>query len=347
MKHSIYLVMILCCFNSCIKDEIENNNSAIFDTIWQEMDEKYGGFGVRNIDWEEIYQMYSPLVSDNMSEIELFGVCTEMLDVFDDQHIFLSTEEGEGGLGFASGKNGDETIAEKEFSLKNVMDNYLDPGFYNDNFGEDNDVEIQFVYGTISDGRIGYIYFPHFEPSSNDWHKQIDGALAELTDTEGIIVDVRNNSGGFPVVDRYVAKRFMNKEAHIFSIQTRNGPLHADFDEPTKYFSTPSDNAYSKPIVALINKSTVSAGEEFMLYLESQEHVTVLGSRTSNAFSGVSFERFLPNGWRYGLPVQLYKYPDGSSPEGIGIIPDIEMKNDSIDVVNGIDKILEEAIMRL
>lgn len=346
MKYATAL-LIMCLFTSCIKDDIESNNTAIFDAIWQEMDAKYGGFGVRDINWEESYQIYSPRVSDDLSNIELFKVCTEMLDVFDDQHIFLSTEEGQSGLGFSSGKDGDETLAEKEFSLKNVIDNYLEPGFFNDNFGDEEDVEIQFVYGRISGENIGYIYFPHFEPSSNDWHKQIDDALVELIDTEGIILDVRNNSGGFPVVDRYVAKRFMKEEFHTFSIQTRNGPLHTDFDEPTKYFSTPSENAYTKPIISLINKSTVSAGEEFMLYLESQEHVTVLGSRTSNAFSGVSFERFLPNGWRFGMPVQLYTYPDGSSPEGVGIIPDIEMKNDSIDVINGIDRILEEAIMRL
>jgi len=92
------------------------------------------------------------------------------------------------------------------------------------------------------------------------------------------------------------------------------------------------DQQYTKPIVALTNHSTVSAGEEFLLYLITQNHVTVVGDVTSNAFSTTGFDRLLPNGFWYQLSHQLYTYPDGSSPEGTGIIPDIPIVNDSLDV---------------
>jgi len=341
MKKLTIILTATICFWSCIKDDIENSNTKIFETIWEEFDKNYGGFIPRQINWDSTYQVFAPQVSENMSELQLFEVCTSMLDIFDDQHVSLKTREN-GGLGFSSGKTGDETLADKEFRVANVIDNYLESDYFFDDFGQD-DREFQFVYGKLNNENIGYIYLPHFETSSNDWHKQIDDAIETLSDTKGLIVDVRNNGGGFPVIDRYVAKRFMKDEKYIFSIQTRNGPEHNDFDEPTDYFSTPSENTYTKPIIALINKSTVSAGEEFMLYMQSQDHVTVLGSETSNAFSGVSFLRFFPNEWQLRLPVQLYTYPDGSSPEGIGIIPDIYMKNDTLDVANGIDKILENA----
>lgn len=343
---NLYIFIISCCFFlSCIDDNVEESNSAIFDSLWQEFDQKYGGFIPRKVDWDSLYQVYAPLVSDDMDEAAFFGVCTQMLDILDDQHVFLQST-AELGLGFSSGKIGDELVAEEEFRLANVIDNYLEPDLFADNFGQD-DVEYQFVYGILEGHNIGYIYLPHFEESSNNWHHQIDDAIVALSSADGMIVDVRNNGGGIPVADRYVARRFMKDEKYIFSVQTRNGPKHTDFDEATDYFSTPSENTYTKPIVALANKSTVSAGEEFLLFMQSQDHITVMGTETSNAFSGVSFDRFLPNGWRFGLPLQLYTYPDGSSPEGVGIIPDIYIKNDQVMVDNGKDLVLEEAIQML
>ncbi|MFK8057755.1 MAG: hypothetical protein AB8F78_16630 [Saprospiraceae bacterium] len=52
----------------------------------------------------------------------------------------------------------------------------------------------------------------------------------------------------------------------------------------------------------------------------------------------------LPNGWELGFPTQFYLYPDGTSPEGVGIVPDIYLRNDTLDVQNGIDRELEKAI---
>jgi len=265
-----------------------------------------------------------------------------MLDVLDDQHVSMS-DNIEDGKGFASGKNDDELFAEKEFKLKNIVDNYLKDDYTGIIFDEE-DEENQYVYGTIEGQNIGYIYFPHFYESSDEWHKEVDTAIEQLKDTDGLIVDVRNNGGGVPVINRYVARRFMETEKYIFSVQTRNGPEHDDFDAPIKYYSTPEGETYTKPTIALINHSTVSAGEEFMIFLQSQDHINVLGSPTSNAFSTNGFEKFLPNGWNFKFPTQLYLYPDGMSPEGVGIIPDIYRVNDTVEVNLGIDRLLESAV---
>lgn len=75
-----------------------------------------------------------------------------------------------------------------------------------------------------------------------------------------------------------------------------------------------------------------------------QPHVTVVGDTASNAFATETFVRLLPNGWELGFPTQFYLYPDGTSPEGVGIVPDIYLRNDTLDVQNGIDRELEKAI---
>jgi len=152
MKTYIPFTIILVAFASCIKDDVENTNTAVFNAIWEEMDLYYGGFQSRSINWDSTYQVYAPRISEALPEIELFNTCTEMLNILDDQHIFIATRE-EGGLGFSSGKSGDEVLADKEFRLTNVMDNYLAQGFFSDDFGQ-SDIEYQFVYGTIKDENI-------------------------------------------------------------------------------------------------------------------------------------------------------------------------------------------------
>ncbi|MGB1206783.1 MAG: S41 family peptidase [Chitinophagales bacterium] len=339
MKKIIYsiFIIIVSLSQACIKDDVANNNEAIFNYIWTEMDENYGGFIPRKINWDSIYVAYQPLAMASNTEDELWDICTSIIDVFDDQHIAIVDDVGK--KGFASGKIGDELLAEKEFNINVIKEQYLENNFTALSVGDED-----FVYGTIKNKNIGYIYMPHFS-NINDWYFEIDTAIEALLSTDGLIVDIRNNGGGAPLIDRYVASRFIAERKLAFSIQTRNGEAHTDFDEPTVYFAEAAGNQqYTKPTILLINHSTVSAGEEFALFLETQNHITVVGDTTSNAFSTVAFTRFLPNGWRFMFPNQLYSYPDGSSPEGVGIIPDIYFQNDSLDIQNNIDKVLEKGI---
>jgi carboxyl-terminal processing protease len=52
----------------------------------------------------------------------------------------------------------------------------------------------------------------------------------------------------------------------------------------------------------------------------------------------------LPNGWTLNYPCTLTTLADGSSPEGIGTIPEIYVDNTSTDIIEGNDKVLERAI---
>jgi len=339
-KISVLLITSLLFLSGCIKNEIENSNEAIFDYIWTEFDEHYGGFIPRNIDWDAIYATYQPKAVNASSEDELWKVITDMVDELDDQHVGIRN----GAIGHASGKIGDELIAELGFDLAIIKSNYLDPNF---NIITAGNQEEQ-VYGTIKNENIGYIYYPNFGFGNGEWFKEIDNILQTLKDTDGLVLDVRNNGGGNPLANRYAASRFMDDRQLAFKIQTKNGPGHNDFDEGFEYYTDKGgDFQYTKPISVLTNHSTVSAGEEFLLFLETQAHALIIGDSTSNAFSTQSTVRFLQNTWQFTFPTQLYSYPDGSSPEGIGIIPDIPLVNQIEDIAMGIDKVLEKGIDEL
>ncbi len=338
MKTSIlFLLCVLLTLQSCLKDDIGNSNQDVFQFIWDDMDQKYGGFAARGIDWDAAYRTYSPMAAAAETELDLFDACAEMIDILDDQHVFIYSNNLD--TGFASGKKGDEVIAELGFDASVVTRNYVE--VIDSIVVEDE----SFLYGTVSNDNIGYIYIPNFGFEDVRWFEEIDDILFQLKDTEGLILDLRNNGGGSPIIDRYLASRFVLEEKFVFSIQTRNGPERTDFDDPIQYFARQEGaNPYTKSTVLLINHSTVSAGEEFALFLETQPHVTVVGDTTSNAFATETFVRLLPNSWELGFPAQLYLYPDGSSPEGVGIIPDIYLRNDTLDIQNGIDRVLEKGI---
>jgi len=335
------VLLYICCMafalQSCLKDDIGKSQVETFQYIWDELDQNYGGFMPRKVDWNSVYAIYYPKASACTTDLQLFDVCASMLDLLDDQHVFIYSNKLD--KGHASGKEGDELLAEAEFDLSIVKSNYLG------DFELIDVTDEQLVYGEILDKNVGYIYLPSFDFDGVRWFEQIDDVIIDLMETDGLIIDVRNNGGGSPLIDRYIASRFVAEEKYVFSIQSRNGKEQSDFDEPIQYFAIPEGSfQYTKSIAILANHSTVSAGEEFMLFLETQPHVTIVGDSTSNAFATETFVRLIPNSWELGFPSQLYTYPDGSSPEGIGIVPDIYIRNDSIDVQNGIDKVLEKAI---
>jgi C-terminal processing protease CtpA/Prc len=65
---------------------------------------------------------------------------------------------------------------------------------------------------------------------------------------------------------------------------------------------------------------------------------------TTNGAHGTMIGRELINGWFYSLVPQKVELYDGQSYEGIGLAPDVYVKNSLIDIENGIDQTLEEAV---
>ena len=51
-------------------------------------------------------------------------------------------------------------------------------------------------------------------------------------------------------------------------------------------------------------------------------HITRIGENTQGAFSDV-LDRRLPNGWRFGLPNEVYRTQEGTAFDGPGIPPDV------------------------
>jgi len=98
-------------------------------------------------------------------------------------------------------------------------------------------------------------------------------------------------------------------------------------------------------VVELIGPLTISAGETFtQAMMGGTPHVTRIGENTQGVFSDV-LGRSLPNGWRFGLPNEVFRTPQGNTFDGLGIPPDIGVAvfADS-DVTAGKDPVLAKAL---
>jgi hypothetical protein len=312
------------------------NPKDIFDRIWTDFDETYALFDVKGINWNDVYRTFSPLVSSGMSEQQLFDVCAGMLKTLNDAHVYIMSP-------FASSNSGGrfDVVNKEPFSLE-VVKNYLNNGGSSAGDG-------MFLYGTfLGKPRTGYIYIAGFASGSTGtaqsqgWAKAIDGIVQSLADTDSLVLDIRGNRGGLPANVDFIAGRFASVQKDYVVIRTKNGSGRNDFSSSLSNAVKPAGSRYTKPIVLLTNKQTISGGEWFTLALRTQSHVTHAGGKTNGAFS-LSLERSVINGWIYSVSVQKVTDVAGICYEGIGITPEHEEANTEAELAAGKDRQLEYA----
>ena len=71
-------------------EDYENSPKGVFEQLWGVLDEHYCFFKQKDVDWNEIHFRYGAMVSDRMTDEELFSVCSDMLDELKDGHTNLS-----------------------------------------------------------------------------------------------------------------------------------------------------------------------------------------------------------------------------------------------------------------
>ena len=198
-------------------------------------------------------------------------------------------------------------------------------------------------YGTLA-GNLGYIHLGDFIPSRKYFEDALDQIIAKLKDTDGLVIDIRDNPGGNDVAAQYVAGRFAAERKLYMNVRKKSGPGPNDFTQAIPWHVEPTGGTrYTKPIVLLTSRWTQSAGETFTLAMQELTNVTQLGDFTSGAFSD-NIARELPNGWFCFMSIGDYRAADGESYEGIGVKPDLWLVNSKQDILSGKDRTLEKAL---
>jgi carboxyl-terminal processing protease len=334
----LLVIMILAC--SCtdilLGEDEDNNPENIFELFWTDFDLHYSLFEIRNLKWDSIYDVYRPQVTQQTSSPKLRSIFVEMIEYLDDSHTALYTNGmGDYTSGFALGAK----AIKEEFSINLIKLNYTD-GL------ETVKGEGDMAFGSIKGKDIGYISIRKME--GDDPEGAITNVLHELANHKAIIVDIRTNDGGDGGYAKTIAGAFSDGEYFISTVQTRNGPSHSDFDAITReYTQRTGAIQYLKPVILLTDRATISAGDYFALNMRAFHHVTIVGDSTAGDLSSKSMRKFLPNGWSYHYSIQMRLLPDGTSLDGIGVVPDIYVKNSKQDIQSGTDRVLNTAILYL
>lgn len=339
-KISILTIFAIAVFTSCQKTflgpVVSNSPVNNFEEMWKGYDAWYGGFNVRNINWDSVHNALRPQVNNNMTNQQLYEVLSKMITPFNDIHAFLQpTSDGlpryESSAFFRNHK------VQEDFSIAVVKQNYL-PSLVT--------IDDKLHYGILSNN-IGYLHFGEFGMSMNFYQQKLPQIMHALKGTKAMVVDIRNHAGGDDEVSRYIAGWFA-KDRHLFmTTRKRNGPGHNDFTAPNSwYVDKQGDYQYTNPVVLLTTRWTASAGETFTWAMNTQAHVTQMGDTTAGGFTDV-ISRELPNGWLYFVGVGDYRNAEGKSEEGVGVVPKIYAVNTKTDILAGEDKVLEKAIETL
>jgi len=188
-----------------------------------------------------------------------------------------------------------------------------------------------------------------------------EAALPELLAAEGVILDIRNNSGGSTNIVTAIAEH-LTTETLVGAVWRT--PKHVAAYKAWGQFSEEYEAYYGGtvwhegsrdkliprpgrkilvPIVLLIGRHTASAAEDLLIYLDPLEHITYVGEPTCGS-TGQPLLIDLPGGGRARICTKRDTYPDGRDFVGYGIEPDVLVRPTVQDVRNRRDVVLEKGI---
>jgi carboxyl-terminal processing protease len=158
---------------------------------------------------------------------------------------------------------------------------------------------------------IGYLRITQFSESVP---KKVEEALQELKEkeVEGLILDLRNNSGGLVSSGIAVADSLLSEKA-VVETKNRNGIKDAIISQ--------KETSFDGPMVTLVNKGTASASEILAGSLQDNGRSMLMGEQTYGK-GLIQSLKSLGEDSGIAITVASYLTPKGKNIQGQGITPD-------------------------
>lgn len=196
-------------------------------------------------------------------------------------------------------------------------------------------IEIPSITWEIKDGNIAYIKIYHFSEAARSAFRL---AAVEILDSsaEKIIVDLRNNPGGYLEVAQNIAGWFLERN-QIVTIEDFGGK-----QENKEYKSNGPGNFVSYPVVVLINRGSASGSEILAGALRDNRDIKLIGEKSFGKGSVQELEDLKEGSLK--ITIARWLTPNGNLIAEQGLEPDIEVEITEEDYENGEDPQLEKAI---
>lgn len=213
---------------------------------------------------------------------------------------------------------------------------------YNDNLKEPkvfsiirDVIEIPSMSWKLIEGDIAHIKLSHFsEKAIFDFRT---AAIEILTSpAKSIILDLRNNPGGYLEVSREIAGYFLERGQVVVIEDFGN-------NEKNQYLAQGAGALMGYPIVILINEGSASASEILAGCLRDNRGIMLIGEKSFGKGSVQELED-LVGGSSLKVTIAKWLTPKGESITDKGLEPDIKVEMKESDFENNLDPQLDKAI---
>lgn len=203
----------------------------------------------------------------------------------------------------------------------------------------------QLEYGYHSHGEQGY----HLRDDNIGYLRldkmagvDVDAMMAELTNSKGLVIDIRNYPSQFVV---FSLGKYLHPKPVDFVRFTQMEPANPGQFNWSETFQVGEVNSqyYKGKLVILIDETSQSQAEYTTMAFRASPNAIVMGSHSAGADGNIS-QITLPGGMSTTISGLGVYYPDGKATQQIGIVPDIVVKPTIAGIRDGRDEVLEQAI---
>lgn len=182
---------------------------------------------------------------------------------------------------------------------------------------------------------VGYIYIETF---SNTTYSQFKEALENLENEKikSLIIDVRDNTGGYLDAATKIAELFIEKGKIIYQLEKQGkiDRVHKDETEEKRNYE----------VAILINSNSASASEILAAALKESYGAKLIG-KISYGKGTVQEKEKLDNGEMLKYTTAYWLTPNGMKINNVGLVPDIEIDLEDYDTYSyEVDTQLQKAI---
>lgn len=185
-----------------------------------------------------------------------------------------------------------------------------------------------------NDKKIGYIYIEAFtEKVGEEFKKSLEDL--EQQGITSLIIDVRENTGGYLKGATEIASLFLEKGKTIYSLEGKDG---------VTTYKDETDEKRDYPVILLINENTASASEVLAAALQDSYSAKLVG-KISYGKGKVQQTKQLEDGSMVKYTSARWLTPEGECIDGFGLAPhyeeDIVQNEDGTYTDNQLNKAIE------
>lgn len=391
------LLSLAAALPSCRKDapELTNPNefqltrtpSQVFKVFWHGMNNSYGFWDIDPTDWDRVYDEYLPLfealdeaVSEGVEDAELGGkmqtLYTQICGKLIDHHLSITFfPKSEYGFSISPGRL---DISARDYFHKAIVGDIIPvcieanrqagriEEFVQGRYEVEGDDNNMFAASYKIDDVIylrlsGFSFSGVLQKDPGGPVEQVlrnyQRMILETPDIKGVIIDVRDNGGGYLADMQEILAPMIDTDLLIGYTRVKEGLGRLDYGPWVPCILSPAENhrKVDAPIVVLANLHSVSMSEMTCMAVSVLPNGCVVGERTFGGTGPLygNYKFAYSGAWENSSVVSVYgstavmKDARGKIHEGVGIVPHIEVLQTpevEAEMRSGVDPQLERAL---